>query len=370
MATLVVLKPFRICPRWPLKNPKDSLSTVSIYKILKIKTTAIDLLKFFKNLYNKCISKIQIMINKQQLSKIGIGTWGVGGFMEPDPKNDDEKQIDAIVYSLNKGINYVGTVYMYAKGKAVDLLSKAVKKSKIAREKIFITFSVYKSDAKTIQEVEERLDSFLKTFDMGYVDSLQFTMGLVDDIGLELVKKFVDRLIEQGKTRYTSLANSNLDYLKKYHLAFGKKLFAHEGCFNFEVRENEILGITDYAQQNGILNVVYQPLRRNRTAARNWSLLVELAKKYGRTQNQILLNWVVSKGFFPLVKSSTKEHIDENLASFSFQIDDDDLKKLNEFKIPNYQSPKIDWFGTGEGVAIHQIPNIFDKEYEKQNKKL
>jgi len=23
MATLVVVKPFRICPRWPLKNPKD-----------------------------------------------------------------------------------------------------------------------------------------------------------------------------------------------------------------------------------------------------------------------------------------------------------------------------------------------------------
>jgi len=45
-------------------------------------------------------------------------------------------------------------------------------------------------------------------------------------------------------------------------------------------------------------------------------------------------------------------------------------EKLNEFKIPNYQPPKIDWFGTGEGVAIHQIPNIFDEEYEKQNKKL
>lgn len=290
--------------------------------------------------------------------------------MEPDPKNDDEKQIDAIAYSINKGINYVETVYMYAKGEAVDLLSRAVERSKVAREKIFITFSVYRNDAKSIQEVEERLDSFLKASDMNYVDSLQFTMGFVNDLGLDTVKKFIDRLIEQGKTRYTSLANSNLDYLKKYHQTFGKRLFAHEGCFNFEVRENEILGITDYAQQNGILNVVYQPLRRNRTAARNWPLLVELAKKYGKTQNQILLNWIVSKGFFPLVKSSTKEHIDENLASFNFQIEPNDLERLNEFKIPNYQSPKIDWFGTGDGVAIHQIPNIFDEEYERQNKQL
>src|SRR3989338_6141549 len=100
------------------------------------------------------------MINKQQLSKIGIGTWGIGGFMEADPQNDDQKQIDALVYSISKGINYVETVYMYAKGKAVDLLSKAVKKSKINREKIFINLSVYQSDAKSIIESEEKLNNF------------------------------------------------------------------------------------------------------------------------------------------------------------------------------------------------------------------
>jgi len=69
------------------------------------------------------------MISKRDLFPIGIGTWGIGGFMEPDPKNDDEMQINAIAYALNNGINYVETVYMYAKGKAVDLLSNANKKT-------------------------------------------------------------------------------------------------------------------------------------------------------------------------------------------------------------------------------------------------
>ncbi len=49
MATLVVVKPFRICPRWPLKNPKVGLTTISIYKILKIKTIVIDFLNFLKS---------------------------------------------------------------------------------------------------------------------------------------------------------------------------------------------------------------------------------------------------------------------------------------------------------------------------------
>lgn len=292
---------------------------------------------------------------------MGIGTWGIGGFMEADNNNDDTKQIESLAYTLNKGINYVETVYMYAQGKAVDLLSKAVKKSGKDRGDIFITLSVYQKDASTIGDAEKRINDFLKTFEMDYIDSIQFTMGLVNGLGIDSIKMMVDKMINEGKTRFTSLTNSSPEFLKTYHEAFGDKLFAHEGVFNFEVRENEKFGLTKYAQHNDILNVVFQPLRRNLTAARNWSILVELSKKYNKTQNQILLNWIVSKGYFPLVKSSTIAHIDENLASLDFQIESGDLDRLNNFEIPNYTSPKIDWYDSGEGIKIHQLPNIFDE---------
>jgi diketogulonate reductase-like aldo/keto reductase len=297
---------------------------------------------------------------------MGIGTWGIGGFMDADPNNDDNRQIDAIVHSLSKGVNYVETVYMYAQGKAVDILTKALKKSGVNRDNIFITLSVYQRDARSVQEAEKRVNDFLRTLGTEYVDSVQFTMGLVNDLSLNSTKALVEKMFSQGKTRFTSLTNSSPEFLKTYHKVFGDKLFAHEGVFNFEVRENEKFGLTEYAQKNGILNVIFQPLRRNKTAARNWPLLVELSKKYGKTQNQILLNWITSKGFFPLVKSSTKQHIDENLASFEFKIDVSDLNKLNSFVIPGYKSPNIDWNEKGEGIKIHQLPNIWDEEYEKQ----
>jgi len=306
------------------------------------------------------------MVDKSQLSKMGIGTWGIGGFMEADPKNDDTKQINAMVYTLNKGVNYVETVYMYAKGKAVDLLSKAIKKSGVNRDNLFITLSVYQRDAQNPREAEERVNSFLKTIGTDHLDSVQFTMGLVNGFGIEPTKDLVNKLISQGKTRFTSLTNSSPEFLKTYHKTFGDKLFAHEAVFNFEVRENEKYGLTDYAKKNNILNVIFQPLRRNQTATRNWPLLVELSKKYGKTQNQILLNWIVSKGFFPLVKSDSTNHIDENLASFDFQLEQSDLDNLNNFIIPGYTSPKIDWYDTGDGEKIHNLPNIWDELYNKQ----
>lgn len=306
------------------------------------------------------------IILTMKLSKMGMGTWGIGGFMEPDPNNNDENQINTLVYTINKGVNYVETVYMYAKGKAVDLLSQAFRRSGAERENLFVTLSVYQRDAKTIQDIEGRVNDFLKTFGTDHIDSVQFTMGLVRDVGLDQIKILVDKLITNGKITFTSLTNSSPEFLKTYNEIFGSKLFAHEGVFNFEVRENEKFGLTEYAKQNNILNVVFQSLRRNKTAARNWPLLVELSHKYNKTQNQIILNWIVSKGFFPLVKSSTIKHIDENLASFDFQIEPDDLKRLNEFVIPGYLSPKIDWNENGDGIKIHQLPNVWDEEYEKQ----
>ena len=59
------------------------------------------------------------MIDKNNLSKIGIGTWGVGGFMKADPNGDNQEQVNSLIYTLNQGINFSETVFMYAQGKAI-----------------------------------------------------------------------------------------------------------------------------------------------------------------------------------------------------------------------------------------------------------
>jgi aryl-alcohol dehydrogenase-like predicted oxidoreductase len=83
------------------------------------------------------------MLNINQLSKLGIGTWGIGGFAEINLSNDDEKQISALVHMLNNGLNFVEANMWYSQGKSVDLLSKALKKSNKKREDIFICQAVY-----------------------------------------------------------------------------------------------------------------------------------------------------------------------------------------------------------------------------------
>ena len=301
------------------------------------------------------------MINKNNLSKIGLGAWGLGGFAERDINNDDEKQIAALVHSLKKGINFIEINFWNSKGKSVELIYEAIKLSKIRREDLFYSLVIYNYYLPTLKDVEKEINQYFELFETDYIDSLEFTMPNFKIYGFEQTVKFVSSYLSKAKARYTSLTNCNLDILKKYHKIFKNKLFSHELHFSFEIRDNEDLGITGYALKHNIMNIIYQPLRRNRTMTRNWPLLVELSEKYEKTQNQIILNWMNWKGFKPLVKSETINHIDENLNSFNLKMERSDYLKIDKFRVPNYKKPNIDWWQEGKfGDKIHMLPNVID----------
>ncbi len=309
------------------------------------------------------------MISPQQISKIGIGTWGIGGFAEKDNSIDEGKQVDALAYMISKGMNFVEANIWYSQGYSVEILAKALKRSGKKREDLFICQAIYIKDNKTLEDTNNELNRVFELFETDYVDTLQFSQGSFLRISFEDIANWIDERLSNQKTRYTSITNANLELLQQYHSRFKDKLFSHEVVFNFEIRINEDLGIIPYGIKNDIKTVVYQPLRRNRTANYNWEPLVKLASKYNKTQNQIILNWIISKGYLPLTKSENTSHIDEHLAALEFTMNDDDLDLLNNFKIPNFRQPEIDWNKSGVGVTIDQISNIFDREYLKQNNK-
>ena len=133
-----------------------------------------------------------------------------------------------------------------------------------------------------------------------------------------------------------------------------------EGVYNLECKINENIGILDYCKENNIQFFAYQPLRRNRTQLKNYELLVELSQKYNKTQNQIILNWIMKeKKINVLIKSTNCDRIDENIKSLDFEMEENDYKRLNDFKNEEFENIKIDWDNVGDGISIDQLPNQF-----------
>ncbi len=93
---------------------------------------------------------------------------------------------------------------------------------------------------------------------------------------------------------------------------------------------------------------------------RNYDVLVELAEKYNKTQNQIIINWIVKeKNILPLIKCTDINRINENLSAINFTMETADYKKLNKFRNKDFDNVEIDWYCKG-GVTIDQLANQFE----------
>ncbi len=289
------------------------------------------------------------MINKDEIFSIGIGTWKINY----ENIENDEKGLN---YSYEKGQNYLSLYMMYNNGAVVRSLKSYI--NKLDRDKLFINVNI-EPIVEKIEDIEKQLNEYLEILNIEYVDNLQLHTPKATKLPLIDTYNEMQRLRNLGKARYLGISNCNLEQLKQVNEKV--KLDFFEGVYNLECKTNEDIGILNYCKENNITFMVYQALRRNRTAKRNYPLLLELSKKYNKTQNQIILNWIIKeKGIKAIIKCTNIERIDENLEALKFEMEKTDYEKLNNFRNKEFDNVKIDWYYTGEGVTIDQLANQFE----------
>lgn len=284
-------------------------------------------------------------MDKNNIFKIGIGTWKI------DPDNF-ENDLEALKFSFDLGQNYLPLSMLYNNGKVVEKMHKFIKL--VGRENLFICANLERY-VERIEDVENQLNQYLNMLELDYVDCFQIHTFAVCKIPMLDIYKEINRLVEIGKVKYIGVSNVNLEQLKQ--ITNIVKIDFFEGVYNLDCKYYENSGLIEYCNNHDILFTAYQILRRNKIAQKNYSFLVELADKYHKTQNQIMINWIVKeKGIIPLIKSTNISRIKENIAALDFEMEKADYELLDEFQNEKINTIQINW-NDESGITIDQLPN-------------
>ena len=289
-------------------------------------------------------------MNIEDINPIGIGTYKL------DLDNKD-KTLEALLYSVEKGQNFMSTSLLYAEYEVVNFLYEFFRK--VNKDDIFLTCHLEKYIEKR-EDVEKQLDEYLTRMKIDHVDSLQVHVSYASIIPILETYEAIDKLVKKGKVRYISASNTTLETLKELQSNF--KIVSFEGVYNLECKYYENIGLMNFCKENDIRYVCYQALRRNNIALMNYPFLVEMANKYNKTQNQILLNWLIKeKGLSTIIKTNTIKNIDSNLESQVFTLESEDIETLNNFQDERFNNIEIDWENKG-GITIDKLASQFKVE--------
>lgn len=271
---------------------------------------------------------VKKLANGFSMPVFGIGTWNMGGGFERDPENDDERDINAIRYAIDKGITHIDTAEIYAAGHAEELVKAAVEG--VDRSTLLVVSKV-PPEHLSYDDVLQSAEASLKRLGMDYMD-LYLVHKPNPAIPIAETMRAMARLKEEGLIRHIGVSNFTPARMKDACEASAYPIVANQVHYNVAVREIELKNVLDHCQKNDIMLIAWRPIQDVPGLA-SAPIIGELCAKYGKTPVQIAINWLISQhGVVTLTKTSSTAHFDENLGAVGWEMDKEDIERLrNEF---------------------------------------
>jgi diketogulonate reductase-like aldo/keto reductase len=275
----------------------------------------------------KTIIPTKTLENGFAMPVFGLGTWRMGGILERDFENDDKADIEAIKRAIDSGITHIDTAEIYADGHAETLIKQAIQGYK--REDLFL---VSKAQIKHLSydNLINSAKNSLKRLGTDYLD-MYLMHQHNSEIPLEESMRAMDYLMIEGLIRNIGVSNFTKESLIEAQNCSKNKIVTNQVHYNLKYREPERTGLLEYCQNNDVLLVAWRPFQKGLLLEEKNDLMDEMCKKYNKTPAQIGINWLISqKNVITLSKMRNEKHLIENLGALDFEMEKEDVEKLDK----------------------------------------
>lgn len=255
--------------------------------------------------------------NGVEIPIIGFGTW-----QTPDGQVAEE----SVLAALNSGYRHIDTAAAYGNEESVGA---AIKKSGINRHELFVTTKLWNSD-HGYQNTKKAIDTSLEKLGLDYLDLYLIhwpNPAAMRDNWVELNAESwqaMEEAVQAGKIRAIGVSNFRKHHLDELLKTAEIKPPVNQNYLNPSDMQEDLV---KYNDSLGILNEAYSPLGTGGLLSNE--VVNEIAEKYGKSPAQVLIRWSLNHNFLPLPKSVHPDYIKANADVFDFDIEPEDMKKLD-----------------------------------------
>lgn len=248
---------------------------------------------------------------------------------------------ESALTALKTGYRHIDTAQSYFNESEVG---EALKESDVPRKEIFLTTKVWidnYGEGKTYDSVVESL----KKLQTDYLDLILLHQPVGDYYA---AYRDLEKLYEEGKVRAIGVSNFYPDRLVDLCTFAKIKPMVNQievNVFNQQVEAKK------WADKYGVVLEAWAPFAEGRNNMFHNEVLQAIGEKHNKSVAQVILRWLYQRGIVSLAKSVHEERIKENFDIYSFELDNEDMKKIETLDTKtssffSHQDPGIiEWFG-------------------------
>lgn len=246
------------------------------------------------------------LLSGASMPLLGLGTWPM----------DNEQTAAAVAAAIDLGYRLFDTAEQYHNESGV---AEGLRRSGIARDDVFIT-TKFNRQWHSRRGVREAFENAVTRLDTDYIDLFVVHWPNPDDGHFVEAVEGLDSLLRAGQIRAVGVSNFKPAHLDRL---FDVGRVPDVNQIQLDPRHTRNAARAVHGEYQ-IATQCWSPLGRD-SGLRGDTVILALAEKYGRTPSQIILRWHTQQGYSAIPKAASRAHLTENLASFDFDLSQEDL---------------------------------------------
>ena len=254
------------------------------------------------------ISDSLTLHNGLKIPGLGFGVWQISPF----------HTAKCVKTAIKAGYRNIDTAEGYMNEEAVG---RAVRRSGIPREQLFITTKLWVQDAG-YEKTKKAFEASLSNLQLDYLDLYLIHRPFGDYYG---AWRAMEELYEAGKIRAIGLSNFGSDRL--VDLVMNNKVVPAVNqveCHPFFQQKAAF----EFMKEYQIQPEAWAPFAEGQKNLFSNEVFSGIGAKYGKSAAQVVLRWNYQRGVVTIPKSVHKERMEQNISIFDFALTEEEMEQI------------------------------------------